>query len=83
MKKQTKHQLNNRVPIPIWDATQKVREKLEWTGDDIAEVAFAYLFGSKDELIVAKRNKIQKACKELGLSFNNALGQPQELRMAA
>jgi hypothetical protein len=80
-----KKQHNTRIPMPVYDAEQKVRARLDWTADEIAEVAYASLFGSRDSLIVAKRQKIKKAFKELGLelSFDAAPGQPPELELVA
>lgn len=68
-----KTQLNNRVRPEIASAIEAVRTQIEFTKDEMAEVAWATLFGSHDPLIEAKKNKINQAVKQLKirLSFNS------------
>lgn len=67
-----KHQLNIRVKPAVRDAVTQVCERLDWTRDDLAEVAIASLLGSRDNLIKAKRDKCVQIAKELKivLSFD-------------
>ena len=77
----TKKQLNTRVRPEIADAVGRVRDVVQFSKDDLAEVAWATLFGSRDPLIAAKRTKVANAVKQLHikLSFN----VPPVLRLAA
>lgn len=85
MKLRQKKQLNTRIPLKIYDAEKKVRDGLGWTADEIAEVAYASLFGSRDALIAAKRERIIKKFKELSLelSFDPVLHQSAGLQAIA
>ena len=76
-----KKQLNNRVRPEIAQAVESVRNQVQFTKDELAEVAWATLFGSRDPLIAAKRSKVAHAVKQLHikLSFN----LPPVLRLAA
>ena len=68
-----KAQLNVRVRPNMKEAVGKVCDRLEWTRDELAEVAIATLFGSHDNLIRAKKQKCTEAVRQLKiqLSFNN------------
>ena len=65
-----KKQFNARIPAKLRRATSLVVASLEWSNEDIAEVALATLLGSRDELLLAKKRKIEQAAKELHLSFD-------------
>ncbi len=64
-----KEQLNARIPGPLRLATNTVAASLGWKKEEIVEVALASVLGSKDRLVLAKREKIQEKSKELDLSF--------------
>jgi hypothetical protein len=85
MSMKNKKQMNQRLPSDIYEAAKLIRDETEFKADEIAEVAYATLFGSRDSLIVAKRKRIQEKLKELHLklSFDNAPGQPPELELFA
>lgn len=74
-----KPQLNVRTCPKIKEAVGQVADRLDWTRDDVAEVAFMTLFGSQDGLIREKRRKIVEAAKELALSFSDGDCQPDAL----
>lgn len=68
----TKIQLNNRLKPEIVTAVTQVREAVPFSKDELAEVAWASLLGSRDPLIEAKRSKINQVVKQLKikLTFN-------------
>ena len=67
-----KKQLNNRVRPEIAQAVESVRNQVQFSKDELAEVAWATLFGSRDPLIEAKAAKVHQAVRHLKikLSFN-------------
>ncbi len=71
-----KEQLNTRIPAPLKTAAATVAAALGWTKEEIIEVALASLLGSRDKLIIAKREKIQEKSRELALSFEQPERQP-------
>lgn len=76
-----KRQFNARLPLPLRRAAINIADRLDWTREEIAEVAYATLFGSNDRLILAKKEKVEEVVKQLSLSFNDA--EPQSVGMAA
>lgn len=64
-----KEQFNVRVEKGLKEAVFQVCGELDYTRDELAEVALASLFGSRDGVIRAKKKKIEDKAKELQLSF--------------
>lgn len=76
-----KQQFNTRIPADLKRGTRIVAAALDWTVEDITEVALASLFGTKDRLILAKKERVEQAAKSLSLSFR--IGESQHLAIAA
>ena len=62
-----KEQFNVRIVPELKNAVAGVRADSDFTQDEIAEVALAVLFGSKDKLIEAKHEKIRLSFKKTGV----------------
>lgn len=58
-----KEQFNTRIPEALKTATNTVAAALGWKKEEIAEVALASVLGSKDKLILAKREKSPWSCQ--------------------
>lgn len=74
-----KPQFNVRIRGNLKDAIKQVCVRLDWSEQEIGEVALMSLFGSRDGLIREKRKKIQEAAREMSLSFRPADPQPDSL----
>lgn len=77
--KRTRIQFNTRVRSTLFQAVTQVCDRLEWTKDEVAEVALATVLGSQDSLMREKRKRIVEAAKqlEIALTFN-----PPEFQLA-
>lgn len=65
-----KEQFNARIRPDLKRAASTVAAALDWTKEEIAEVALANLLGTRDELMIVKKRKAEKVSRELNLSFN-------------
>lgn len=80
MKNRSKPQFNTRVRKEVKSVADKLCIALDYTQEEIIEIAFAALVGTKDTVIEAKRLKAQMFAKELNLSFERANLQPVSSR---
>lgn len=62
-----KSQFNTWVRPTIKEATERIARASEFSKSDIVEIALASLLGTSDELMLAKRNKVQKIAAEMGV----------------
>jgi len=64
--------MNVRVRPPVKQGVDAVCNRLDYTRDDVVEVAMAALFGSTDGVMREKRKKIQEVARQMkiALSFN-------------
>ncbi len=69
-----KIQLNAKVVPEIKQAVDSVKATTRFSREEIAEVAYAHLFGSRDKLIQAKREKIVLAFGQAGISLPFEIG---------
>ena len=83
MKNSEKEQLNARVRSPLRSAIGRLAHECNFTNEELVEVAFAALIGTKDNVIEAKRAMAQMKAKELKLSFEQASFQQIGLDIAA
>lgn len=60
-------QLNTLVLPEVKQAVDAVKQNTRFSREEIAEVAYAHLFGSRDKLIQAKREKIVQAFQTSGV----------------
>jgi predicted transcriptional regulator len=67
-----KAQFNVRLPGDLRAATLKIADALDYTRDEIAEVALATLLGGRDEVVKAKWKKAQRTARllKLAATFN-------------
>lgn len=65
-----KEQFNVRIPSNLKETAVAIAEALRFSREEMAEIAWASLFGTQDAEILAKRQKVEKLVKELGLSFD-------------
>lgn len=65
-----KTQFNARVQKGLKQAAVQVAEAGDFTTEEIVEIALANLFGTQDELMVAKRNKVQRIVAQLNLKLS-------------
>lgn len=85
-REQEKQQFNARVRGSLRAAVDKLAGECNFTNEELVEVAFAALIGTKDNVIDAKRAMAQMKAKELKLTFEKAgtrRAQQQHLEEAA
>ena len=82
IKMKTKSQFNTRVDSDLKRATKTLAGALNWTIEEITEVALASAFGARDELVQAKRKKLEQESRRLNLSFDDADGQSVSVAIA-
>lgn len=73
-------QLNARVRPQLKKLVERLATECNFTKEELVEVAFASLVGTRDNIIDAKRMMAQMKAKELELSFKCAdrhAGQPE------
>lgn len=80
MKTTEKQQFNARVRGEVRQVADKLSDACNFTNEELVEVAFAALIGTKDNVIEAKRAMAQMKAKELRLSFERANGQSVSIR---
>ena len=84
LEKMKKEQFNTRIPSDLKRGLRIVSAVLDWTVEDVTEIALASLFGSKDKTVIAKRHQVESVAKQLSLSFNGPAPPPQGgMQMAA
>lgn len=75
MKTIEKLQFNARLRGEVRQVADKLSDACNFTNEELVEVAFAALIGTKDTVIEAKRAMAVMKAKELRLSFERANGQ--------
>lgn len=76
MKTMEKEQLNARVRREFRQVIGKLADECNFTNEELVEVAFAALIGTKDTIIEAKRAMAASKARELNLSFEEPDHQP-------
>ena len=83
IEKKQKEQFNTRIPVDLKRGMRIIAVAMDWTVEDMMEVAVRTLVGAADHETEAKLKQVRDAAKALNLSFSLPGLQPAGVQLAA